>query len=215
MELATDQLPDVLDRLKRRLQEPLPGFTSQKKMAPTLVDGTFMHDVPPPPDCRNNAVLVLLYYAEQESKLRIYLTERSSKMPSHAGEICCPGGRIESGESIMEAALREAREEINLDSSLVTLLGNLSPLYVPVSKNLIHPVVGFAGINPPVKPDNSEVSGVLSLSVDQLLSTEYRKTEQRLVRDSAYIIPFWDVFDVPLWGATAMILSEFSDVMRS
>ena len=132
------------DGLRRRLREPLPGFEAQLRMAPRP------RPVWPPdgPPLRDAAALLLLYPADGDWWLP--LTVRASTLPHHTGQVSLPGGRLDAGETIEQAALREAYEEVGLPAAGVTVLGALTPLPIPVSGHLLHPVVGLAASRPAV-----------------------------------------------------------------
>lgn len=207
-------LPDFL---RKRLQEPLPGFSAQKRMGPSFEDGRLMHDQPPAPDCRINAVMLLLYEPAGSGSggpFHLPLTVRSSRLPSHAGEISFPGGRMETGETPLEAALRETEEEIGIAASNVEPLGALSDLYIPVSRNIIKPQVGLLTGQPHFRLSTYEVSRLLTPPL-RLLRDPGRQTQERWhLGGQPLIVPFWKLYDLPLWGATAMILSEFIELLK-
>ena len=100
----------------------------------------------PRPDEKVSAVLMLL--AESESGAEILLTRRSSNLTNHRGEISFPGGRVDAGESIIEAARRETHEEVGVHPDVVEVHGTLSPLSTFVSRSYIVPVVGTAPRTP-------------------------------------------------------------------
>lgn len=198
--------------LKKRLAQPLPGFEAQCKMGPSLADGSYTHRVEPPKGCRTNAILVLLY--PDADTHRLVLTIRSSRMPSHAGEISCPGGGIHPDETPVQAAVRETREEVGIPESDIRIAGTLSRLYIPVTNNIIIPHVGFTAEEPGLKPDPREVSGILTPALPDILSDEHRKTKLWQLGENEICVPFWNLFDIPLWGATAMVLSELTEIIK-
>lgn len=176
-------------------------------------DGSFMHDITPPHDCKRNAVMVLLYRDEQTGAYRLILTERSSKMPSHAGEVSCPGGRMQPGETTFEAALRETEEEVGLRPSRLHWLGELSSLYIPVTNNLIYPHISFVEQPGKLIPDPREVSRIFTPELISLTKPENLVHEIWTFGDIPMTVPYWTVTPTPLWGATAMILSELLDIV--
>ncbi|MCH8494559.1 MAG: CoA pyrophosphatase [Balneolales bacterium] len=201
--------------IQTALQLNLPGEKAQLEMVPWPVD------LPPasipnaPENIRKSAVLLLLSENTSTSELQFTLTLRSSRLPSHSGQLSLPGGRIESGESIEQAALRETWEEIGVPETMPQVLGSLSALHVPHSRNLIHPVVAFVQNLPELLLCEDEVDEVFHRHVTSLMDTSILRRETWTLRGTQYDVPFWDVHDVPLWGATAMILSEFRAVVRS
>lgn len=192
--------------LQTRLQEPLPGYIGQQMMAP-LPAKTYL----PPEQAlyRTSAVLALLCYRHHHLEPELVLTVRSSDLKNHSGQISFPGGRCERDESVEEAALRETFEEIGLYPSNITILGNLSPIYVPVSTSLIHPVVGlYQGLPEPI-PERNEVEEVFFVPLSEFLNPERFQKGRWTMLGMEVDVPFWDIHPrVPLWGATAMMISE-------
>ena len=139
----------------------------------------------------------------------LVLTVRSSSLPHHPGQVSLPGGVIEPGESYAEAALREGQEEVGLDPASVDIIGKLTPLYIPVSGFVLHPVVALHRERPAFVPAADEVERVVEVSVSDLMDPR-RSIRTTRERDRiTYDVP---VFDLPtgdvVWGATAMVLAE-------
>lgn len=200
--------------ITKRLTKPLPGFEAQRIMGPTRADGSFMHNVEPPPGCRTNAVMMLLYKDGLTDSHHMVFTIRSAKMPTHAGEISCPGGRIEDQETPLEAAFRETNEEVGIRPDQIAYAGRLSRLYIPVTNNIIYPHVGFIRGMPTFTPDPREVSSIITPRLSELLSPDSLKHELWTLGENQLQVPFWDINRVPLWGATAMIVSEFIELLK-
>ncbi|AXJ01601.1 NUDIX domain-containing protein [Cyclonatronum proteinivorum] len=206
-------MDDLESFLRDRLTRPLPGFAAQRRMGPVRHDGSFMHDIVPPEDCKRNAVMVVLYRDEESGAYRLILTERSPKMPSHAGEVSCPGGRMQAGESALEAAYRETEEEVGLHRSQLRYLGALSKLYIPVTNNLIFPHVTLTATPENLTPDPREVSRIFTPELSALTNPENLVKEVWTFGQTKMTVPYWKVTPTPLWGATAMILSELLDLL--
>ena len=149
-----------------------------------------------------------------EDRVHLLLTVRSSQLPSHAGQVSLPGGAVEAGESIEDAALREAHEEIGRRSGAdVRVLGRLTPLHIPVSGFVLHPIVGVADARPsyrlaaqrgraarralPRRPARSRVRAGTS-----------RAPGTACARD----VPYFALDGLVVWGATAMVLAEFIEI---
>lgn len=126
----------------------------------------------------------------------------------HGGQISFPGGGQEGNETHEETALREAYEETGLVEENVQLLGRLSPLYVDHSNNMVTPVVGFLDIEQKFQANPNEVDEIFSVPISKLSGENFLKKEEWPLRETNYVVPFWDVHRVPLWGATSMMLSE-------
>ena len=202
---------EAVEKLERGLREPLPGVAAQARLAPRPRPGW-----PPNPHgngLRPAAGLLLVFPIASEA--HIVLTVRSSRLPSHAGQVSLPGGAVEPGESIEQAALREAHEEIGLAPDGVRVLGRLTPLHIPVSGFLLHPVVGVADTLPLLHPADAEVERILLLPLAHLLDPSRVRREQR-TRDGLFLdIPYLEVEGAQLWGATAMVCAELLSLLQN
>lgn len=144
----------------------------------------------------------------------VLLTQRTAELPSHAGQIAFPGGKIDpDDDGPLDAALREAEEEIGLDPARVGILGEL-PLYQTVTGFRIHPVVGW--ITPPfeLRPDPFEVAEAFEVPLHFVLDPEnHRRQSYRRgpVTRGYYVLPYQGRF---IWGATAGILVNLARLLR-
>ena len=166
----------------------------------------------PPVNARNSSVLLLIY-PNDEGELEILLTLRSHDI-DHGGQISFPGGRADEGESHVDTALREAREEVGIPRQEISVIGTLTELYIQHSNNHVVPVVGYLGKPPELKLDRREVEEAFSVELDSLLNKKNLTVEDWDLRNYRFRVPYWDVHQVPLWGATAMMLSEFLELYR-
>lgn len=198
--------------LQARLNQPLPGERSQLKMAPEPVDGGTQRKMTPSDDADPSSVLVLLF-PNNEKKWELVLTLRTSHI-NHGGQISFPGGRAESGEDAPQTALREAREEIGIEPEVVTVIGQLSELYVAHSNNRVTPVVGYQERQPEFHVNPHEVEEVFAVELDSLIHKKNLTVEDWDLSSHTYRVPYWDVHEVPLWGATAMMLNELLVLYR-
>lgn len=201
-----------IDFLKFRLQQELPGNQSHRAMAPMIGDIT-LRNFEPEEGARRSAVLIILVPRNGSKDYDLILTLRSSGLNSHKGQISFPGGRCENGETYEETALREAEEEIGIDLSCLTVLGELSPLYVPPSNALIVPVVCFTDSIPAFSINEEEVEECFTVSTGELLDrSKFRREPWKFCSVEAEV-PYWNVHNkTPLWGATAMITQELLDL---
>ena len=159
---------------------------------------------------RPAAALVLMY--PHEDAWYVPLTVRGSSLRHHTGQVSLPGGRLDPGESVEDAALREAHEEVGVIPSEIDLLGRLTPVPVFVSGHLLHPVVGFAPQRPTFTPASHEVERLIEVPVALLRDPGRVLWEVRtriLPPHGTMNVPYFDVVDVRVWGATAMVLAEF------
>lgn len=136
-------------------------------------------------------------------------------MKHHAGQIAFPGGRYEAKDrDLMQTALREAKEEIGIDPDQVEIIGQLSALYVNVSNYCIQPFIGWSRSIPAFRFDTNEVTGIHIIHVNALLNPQIIQSRGVDTSHGFADFPGYLVDDLFIWGATAMILSEFIEVYR-
>jgi len=198
--------------LRERLAGTLPGLEAQLRFMPTpprsgWKAGEF------PADARGAAGLLLVYPGVHGPS--VPLTVRASGLRRHAGQISLPGGATDPGETLVQAALREAHEEIGVDPARVRILGELTPVYVLVSGFTLHPVVGVTDDRPAFAPAAHEVEEVLEVSVDDLQDASRIRRGTRTREGLAIEYPYFDLLGRQVWGATAMILGEFICLLQA
>ena len=119
-----------------------------------------------------------------------------------------PGGLIDNGESVREAALREAFEEVGLEAAAVRVVCSLSPLYITVSNYAIHPLAGIAKATPCLRPSAAEVARLLPVPLTDLANPDSLRRGTRW-RDHLHCdVPYFELRNERVWGATAMVLAE-------
>ena len=180
-------------------------------MAPVPRPGTD-RIVDPTLNCRRAGVLALLYPCGGEPCL--VLTRRTDEVDNHRGQISFPGGSMDPGEDAVSAALREAWEELAVDTGPLDVLGELSPLYIPPSGFCIYPVVAYAAERPNFVPNPGEVAEVLEVSLAHLLDPDTRGEEIWPMRGVDVRVPFYRVGHHKVWGATAMVVCELLSLIQ-
>ncbi len=159
-----------------------------------------------------SAVLVPIAFNPEKQRLEIILTKRSMLVESHKGQISFPGGYLEPhDETELQAAIREAHEEIGLHPDAVQILGALSPVVTRFSVT-IFPWVGRLELPYPFQLSHGEVEKMVFLSVDDLLNRGLTEVQIDLDSISVKSIGIWAEGEL-VWGATAKILEQLREVL--
>lgn len=205
----------ALSRIREGLRRPLPGLDAQLRMAPS--PRLNWDPLKFPEGAKDGAALLLVY--PHDDTVHVPLTVRGSGLRNHTGQVSLPGGRVDPGESLAAAALREAQEEVGIDPAAVEIIGALTPLHIPVSGYLLHPVVGVTTMRPAFQRAEWEVARIIEVPVPMLIddATVKREMRTRLVngRSIDVDVPYFDIDGEKVWGATAMVLAEFCAILTA
>ena len=199
--------PQFIIKLTKKMNGELPGITSHETMMvkPRYKSIEKKTSIPA-------AVLILLYPIK--NKWHFFLTKRTNTVEHHKGQISLPGGMLEKGESHKEAAIRETFEELGVQSEDINIIGPLTPLYIPISNFKIFPFVGWIKSNPELNIQSKEVSKVFSPSIFSLMDPQTKKIKDSILLGQKVKIPFFNLKNEVVWGATSMIISEFKNILK-
>jgi 8-oxo-dGTP pyrophosphatase MutT (NUDIX family) len=198
----------VIARLEASLGSDLPGTSAHAFLAPRP-RRQWPRGVEPGGVRRIRQAAGLLLVFPVDSHAHIVLTVRAHGLERHSGQVSLPGGVSEPGETPIQAALREAHEEVGLAAEGVRVLGALTPLDIPVSGFRLHPIVAALDRRPPLSAAAGEVASILDVPLDLLLDPARLVTVERTREGRTVVAPAFRVCGVEIWGATAMVLSEF------
>jgi 8-oxo-dGTP pyrophosphatase MutT (NUDIX family) len=200
---------DLLEVLKAELTQSLPGIRAQRRMAPKGRKFTKT------PSIKKNAAvsLVIVDYPEIQNS-EILLIKRPEYEGPHSGQVSFPGGKqeIEDGEPLV-TAIRECEEETGVLLKTEFLAGQLTPLYIPVSKYMVYPFVFIYKSVPYFKIDKKEVRYIIEFPVSALLDKKLKQTTNLSIQGKSYSVPYYNIKNELVWGATAMIMSEFIEII--
>ena len=203
-------LDRLLRALERRLKSPLPGLPAQLKMVPSPRPGQQVYTEVESTSLKAG-VMLLLYNVGGETCL--VLIRRPSTVLHHKDQVSFPGGQVEKGEDSVQAALRETWEEIGVPQDRVRVLGGLTPLFIPPSNFCIYPVVATATGPLPIRPQPEEVAEIIEVPLAHLRDLRNARRETWMIRGEPTEVPFYAFGPHKIWGATAMVLAEFLDVL--
>jgi 8-oxo-dGTP pyrophosphatase MutT (NUDIX family) len=192
----------------------LPGEESQFKMVPSIrpnIDWDAIRDSNP-----TMASVLLLVYPDGENDCKFVLIQRNSYKGAHSSQISLPGGKHEGDETLEETALRETFEEIGVEPTQIELVSPLSEVWVSPSKFLVTPFVGISTNPPKFEKDDFEVAEIIEVKLSEFLDDNCIRTS---IVSSSYVknlkVPSFKLNNKIVWGATAMILSEFRDLLTN
>jgi len=156
------------------------------------------------------AAVLILIIAEGDGP-RVLMTRRSDSLASHTGQIAFPGGRLDPGETVVEAGLREAREEVSLSVGDLEVLGLGDP-YETGTGFLVTPVVAWTTAVPTTEPNPAEVAEVFEVPWSFLMNAaNHRQDHYELEgqpRRYFWAMPYGERY---IWGVTAGILRALHD----
>ncbi len=208
----THQYQAFIKTLRDRLQGPLPGFESQKKLEPvTRKKYLETADIS---KARPSGVMLLFFPENNEA--RLIFMKRTEYNGVHSGQISFPGGRYEEfDKNLRQTALRETHEEIGVRPEMINIVGKLTQLYIPPSNFIVEPWVGYLNEKPDFIPDPDEVSEIFSVPLSKLLDKNALQTKPIRTTSGRVDVACYYVNQRVIWGATSMILSEMLDVIRN
>lgn len=204
---------NLVTALQEKLGQQLPGLEAHMHMAPAQ---RFSDKARYEPNAktRKGGVLILLY-PETES-LYLPLILRPEDTGVHSGQVALPGGKQDpEDQDIIDTALRETWEEIGVKVNRSQVIGQLSPMYIPPSNFLVYPTVAAIDHLPDFVPSPHEVAQLIKLNLPDFVLNDHRKIKEIKARYMKAKVPCYEVGEYTIWGATAMILSEFLMVIKS
>jgi 8-oxo-dGTP pyrophosphatase MutT (NUDIX family) len=194
----------TFERLRDALAARVPGVAPVDRIAPAHL---------PPGGFARGAVLVPLH--EKDGEPHVLLTRRPKHLARHPGQLSVPGGRVHEGEDLLDAALREAEEEVGLRRADVDVLGRLSETLVLQSAFRLTPWVASVPYPYAYAADPGEVDEILHVPLSALLRPGVHRVEQREAYGMNLDVHFFALGDDVLWGATARIVWELLGAWRT
>lgn len=199
-------------KLKAEILKGLPGTEIQWQMASS---DRMVRNYPlfPGEDARSAAVLILLYPGN--NSIHTVFMQRPDYVGVHGGQISFPGGKKEpEDDTIIQTAIREAWEETGTDPEHVSVIGTLTPLFIPVSNMLVTPVVGWTDEKPSFRHQPEEVLFLIDAELKSFFDETILKTKPFEIRGEMMDVKYFDYNGNTIWGATAMILNELLEIIK-
>lgn len=202
---------EFINNLIEALQSTLPGTEAHRKLAPPgreLIAPDYKIN-----SIQKSGVLFLLFPVND--RIFTCLIKRPSSMKHHPGQIGFPGGKVEKEDIDAKAtAIREAEEEVGLIPGSYSILGRLSDLYVPVSNFIIYPFIAWSNHQPRFTCEPGEVEEILLFPVQDFIESEQLHYTEIQTVTGLLQVPYYPFSGDMVWGATAMILSEFIEMAK-
>lgn len=204
------QLSSFVDLLKQKLKEELPGMEAHLTMTPYRRLTKVIPD-----NHKKSAVMILLY--EKEGEIYFPLIQRQDYKGVHSGQISFPGGKMDKTDSsLLETAFRETEEEVGIDRTELSYIGELTELYIPPSNFMVHVYVSFHSGTPSFVKEEKEVKEILEVPYSSVMDDGNIKETEVLIQGGMKLkTPYLDLNDKVVWGATAAILVELKEIIIS
>jgi len=161
------------------------------------------------------AAVLALFYPNNKNETCFLLTQRASYKGTHSAQISFPGGKVEATDkNLEETALRETHEEVGLAQNKVTIIRELTDVYIPPSNFLATPFIGYLTSKPEFKMSN-EVDATIEVVLSDLLD-DGNITSSNITTSYAKNIdvPCFQLNGYIVWGATAMMLNEIKELLK-
>ncbi|RMZ58873.1 CoA pyrophosphatase [Chryseobacterium nematophagum] len=160
------------------------------------------------------AVNIVLYLKNDEWHFPL-IQRTINERDRHSGQISLPGGkREEMDQDFSQTAIRETSEEIGIDKHYIRIIREVSPIYIPPSNFYVYPYISYSKKNPIFILQQSEAVEVIEFPITSFLNLPDSPEMMSLPNMEGYEVPIINFNGYIIWGATAMILSEFSQLLK-
>jgi 8-oxo-dGTP pyrophosphatase MutT (NUDIX family) len=200
---------ELIDKLKKAFDNELPGMESHLEMTPYRRLTKIIPD-----NRREGAVLMMLY--PKNGELYFPLIQRHEYEGVHSNQVSFPGGKAEDfDKDLYQTSLRETEEEIGVDKSIISKIGEMTQVYIPPSNFLVSAFLSFQNELPEFIKEEKEVKEILEIPIKSVLdSRNIKTTEIKMGNGIKISTPYFDLQEKIVWGATAAILSEFKAIFN-
>lgn len=205
---------NLILKLQQSISQGLPGETAHITMSP-MGRGKSSDLVRHVKSFKESAVAIILFYDQEE--YRSLLLQRHEYKGNHSGQICFPGGKQDQeDQDLLSTALRECNEETGIERSKLSLLGELTPVFIPVSLHHVQPFLFYHEGPPAIIPDAYEVKDYFSFTLTDLLDESNRKHTTIPISSVKKLenVPYFHLNGKIVWGATAIMLNELKELLK-
>jgi len=209
-------LKDFEELVPKIKKSSLPGIDSQFKLAPSIRK-KLGKDININERNPNIAAVLSLLFPDAMGEMQMVFMLRKTYKGVHSNQIGFPGGKVEVDDNNLEAtALRETYEEIGVSSTEITVLKELTDVYIPPSNFLVKPFLGVLKRRPEYILEEKEVERLIEIPLKSILSDKYIASQVITTSYANEIeVPIFKFNEEVIWGATAMMLSEIKDLILS
>jgi len=202
---------NLADKIKK---SKLGGEAAQFKLAPEMRK---LHTVASAKNkSYRKAAVLALFYPNKEGKTHLLLTLRANYKGTHSAQVSFPGGKFEASDlNLSQTALRECYEEVGISTTQIELIKEMSNVYIPPSNFMVTPFIGFSDTYPVFKT-NHEVAELIEVPLSNILDDAFISYKNMRTSDSENnTIPYFNLNNHTVWGATAMIISEIKELLKT
>ena len=201
-------------RIVKVAKMELPGETVQMKMAPAERLRELKEEIIQTKNVKHAGVMVL-FYPTPERQTNLILILRKTYKGVHSAQVGFPGGKIESiDSSIQDAALRETEEEVGVPREDISVIKQLTEIYIPPSNFFVQPFLGITQNPPNFVPEENEVESLIEVNLNDFMDDRCITT--RVITTSYAVdleVPAFKLNGHIVWGATAMMLNEVRELI--
>lgn len=206
-------LEAFLQKLRMALSDPLPGRKAQFLMEPHTRK-IELEKQKNRANAKLSSVLVLLY--PKDDAVYTVMIKRPVYDGVHSGQIAFPGGQKENTDfNLTDTALRETEEEVGVDRNSIKVIGKLTQLYIPPSNFTVQPIVGYTNNVPDFILEKNEVDSILEIALEEFIDPKNITHKEITSRNHSRLnVICYFIQDEVIWGASAMIISEFVEILK-
>lgn len=194
----------------------LPAEKSHVKMMPPYRNELVANHKEPLHTARKAAVLAL-FYPDEFNETKLVLILRKTYKGVHSAQVGFPGGKVEKEDkSLADTALRETFEEVGVELDNMVIVKSLSKVYIPPSHFNVFPFIGHCIQTPVLKKQDEEVEAILEVDLKHFLDDSNLKSKKvKPEQLKEFDVPALELNNHLVWGATAMMLSEVKDLIKT